>query len=40
MNCENCGTEILEIDNKKICPNCGLLDDEMLSEEKEVNYIG
>jgi rubrerythrin len=40
-NCIYCGTIVREVNNKKICPNCGIIEDNEKSEfGGEINYIG
>ena len=41
VNCPNCGTEMKKTNyGRYICPNCGIDNSNLESEEKEVSYIG
>ena len=39
--CYICGTKLIETNGKKICPNCGIIEENKNeSESKEARYIG
>jgi uncharacterized Zn finger protein (UPF0148 family) len=38
--CDICGSCLIEVDNKKICLNCGIVEDKTESTEKNPKYIG
>ena len=38
--CHKCGSYLIEIKNKKICPNCGIIEDNSESDKKDIQYVG
>jgi uncharacterized Zn finger protein (UPF0148 family) len=40
-NCPTCGTKLIKTNyGRSWCPNCGIIEEEKESEERELSYIG
>ena len=39
-SCPFCGIKLIEEKDKKICPKCGIIDEEIKSDGEHTGYIG